>query len=331
MNDRWTRLRAACAAATAILAAASCDAAKPDGPPDLRLTVVGLDGTERVLDRAALTALPVVSGHGGILNTAGRITPPAPYRGVTLATLADLAGGITDEIGLRAVASDDYAVTLSPGEVRDHRFVTFDPADGTPNTPAGTPDLVLAFERDGRPMTEADGGPLRVVVLTGEPEQISEGHLWVRSVVRIELVPVETEWHLRLVGTRTETIPRSFFEAGAAPGCHRATWVDEEGRTWIGIPLWLLVGWVDDYNVHRAGAFHRGLAAEGYPIDLVSSDGTRLTIPSDRVSLDDGILLAHRVDGGPLEAAHFPLRLVGASVAPTERLGRLEEIVLHLP
>ena len=39
---------------------------------------------------------------------------------------------------------------------------------------------------------------------------------------------------------------KATFESGAAPGCHGTTWTDAQGHVWTGIPLWYLVGNVDD-------------------------------------------------------------------------------------
>lgn len=299
--------------------------------PDFDLFVRGLGGEERVLHRADLEAIGVVEGYGGMLNTVGRITPPESYAGVRLEGLGDLVGGIGDGAALRLTASDGYAVTLARSQVGGRGVVTFDPSTGSPVTLEEPLVAVLAHAKGGRPLTDEDGGPLRSAFLSATDSQVTEGHLWVRSVTLLEIVAAEPEWSLRLVGRRTEEISRTFFESGAAPGCHEASWVDDEGRAWTGIPLWLLVGWVDDENVHFAGSFNRALAASSYPVELVSSAGERRTIASDRLSLDNGIILANRVDGEPLDAATGPLRLVGPSLAPGEDLARVTQIDVLVP
>jgi hypothetical protein len=189
--------------------------------------------------------------------------------------------------------------------------------------------VAVAFDVEGEPLDEGDG-PLRVVVLGPSANQITEGHLWVKDLVRLRLVEREPDWMLHLSGAREEEISRSFFEAGAAPDCHMARWVDEEGVPWTGLPLWILVGWVDDDNVHETGAFNRSLAAQGYDIDLVAAGGERFTLSSDRVSLDNGIILANRRDGEPLTGEDAPLRLVGDGVEESERFGGVVEIILHV-
>ena len=83
-------------------------------------------------------------------------------------------------------------------------------------------------------------------------------------------------WSLALEGARSEAMDQATFESGAAPGCHGVTWKDAQGRAWSGIPLWLLVGWVDDARRHGTGAFADDLAA-GYDVDLVGAGGARVS------------------------------------------------------
>ena len=62
--------------------------------------------------------------------------------------------------------------------------------------------------------------------------------------------PEPAAWSLKLSGISTEIITQEEFEQGADPDCHGAeysfTGKDGKARTYSGIPLWLLCGWVDD-------------------------------------------------------------------------------------
>jgi hypothetical protein len=299
--------------------------------PDFDLTLRGLAGEERILHRADLAGLPAIEGYGGMLNTVGRVTPPARYGGVRLADLAAIVGGLGDDAALSITASDDYGVTLSRSQVGGEGVVAFDPASGDPVTLAEPLEAALASSLEGRLLAADNGGPLRSGFLSVEAEQVTEGHLWVRSVVRVEVVAAEPEWSLRLVGARTDEISRTLFESGAAPGCHEASWTDGDGRVWTGMPLWLLVGWVDDQNVHLPGSFNRELAAAGYPVEVVSITGERRSFTSDQIALDNGFVVANEVDGEPLDEAAGPLRLVGSSLAPGEDLAQVEQIDVVVP
>jgi DMSO/TMAO reductase YedYZ molybdopterin-dependent catalytic subunit len=242
-----------------------------------------------------------------------------------------LAHPETAEPALRAVASDGFAVTLSASQVVGEDIVTFDPQTREPTTAAETPNPVLAYQREGQWLSPEQGGPLRLAVITPTASQVTEGHLWVKSVTRLELMASVGDWSLRLVGARTDTVSRTLFESGAAPGCHQARWIDPGGRAWTGIPLWRLVGWVDDENVHQPGAFNRDLAAGGYQVEVVAADDQRVRLSSTRLAADDSIILANQADDAPPEANYAPLRLVGTGLTTEEQLGQVSAIILHLP
>ena len=60
------------------------------------------------------------------------------------------------------------------------------------------------------------------------------------------------------------------FENGVA--CqHGVTYDDGAGHVYEGLPLYLLVGWVDDNNTHGPGAFNDALAAAGYTVKVTGS------------------------------------------------------------
>jgi len=273
--------------------------------------------------------MEAIEGYGGILNTVGRITQPALYQGVPLVDLLSLAGGLDETTRLEVVASDAYSVTFSRSQVESGSVVTFDPESGDPNRVEPLPTAVLAYERESQRLGD-DEGPLRIAYLTETAVQVTEGHLWVKMVAFLRLTPQPPDWTLRLEGARTEEIDRTLFQAGAAPDCHQARWTDEDGHVWVGLPLWLLVGWVDDDNVHGLEAFNRELASQGYPIELISNSGDSVTLSSDQISENDGVILAFEVDEVLLAGLDAPLRLVGSSLEPAQMLGGIVEIRLSL-
>lgn len=306
-----------------------CDDDDSDYRPGVEVIVVADDGEGLVLDWSALRQLPVVEGYGGILNTAGTITPPQLYEGVSLVDVLESAGGVPSGSAVQVVAGDDYSITITANQAAGDDLITFDPETGEPTTVAEGVTSILAYDVDGGPLNE-DDGPLRLVFVSPEANQLTDGHFWVKDVVRLQIVEGEEDWTLSLRGAREEDVSRALFEAGAAPGCHMASWIDGEGAEWTGIPLWLLVGWVDDENVHRTDSFNRELAATGYDIDIVAQSGEQVTLTSDRVSLDNGIILANRRDGETLSEENAPLRLVGDGLDGTEHLGGVVEVVLHV-
>ena len=84
-----------------------------------------------------LQALPAYEGYAGIKSSTGVITPPSKYKGVPLASLADLVGGITQANGVTIVAKDGYGMTFSYRQIMEDGFTTYDPATGDEEQPDG--------------------------------------------------------------------------------------------------------------------------------------------------------------------------------------------------
>ena len=145
--------------------------AAPQSVPDAHalLTVSGLrDGTPAVVafDMAALSALPQVSFTTSTIWTEG----PQTFTGVPLgAVLA--AAGMTGRT-LQATAANDYAVQI--------------PVETWPrNGP------VIAYLRNGKPMTLRDKGPLWIVYpYDSDPAYRSEV-IYTRSIWQLERIAVQ--------------------------------------------------------------------------------------------------------------------------------------------
>jgi DMSO/TMAO reductase YedYZ molybdopterin-dependent catalytic subunit len=138
-------------------------------------------------------------------------------------------------------------------------------------------------------------------------------------------------WTFHVEGAVAEEVDRGTFESCTAPGCHQATWTDDRAREWSGVPLWLLLGYVDDEMKHGDDAYLEALAEAGYPVDVVAADGYTVTFDSTRLHHNENILVADKMNGNPLEDKDFPLRLVGSDLQGNEMVGQIAQILLQLP
>lgn len=142
--------------------------------------------------------------------------------------------------------------------------------------------------------------------------------------------PVEPEtadWPLTLTGADTYVMEQSEFEDGADPACHGTDWVDG-ADTWSGIPLWLLVGYVDDSVQHGEGAFNDDKAAAGYEVKVIAFDGYSKTFSSADVARNDDMIIANELNGAELPADRYPLRLVGPGLTSGQKVSMIVEIEL---
>ncbi len=150
------------------------------------------------------------------------------------------------------------------------------------------------------------------------------------SIKYIDTIEIYTsgmsEWDLQLDGAISYNMSQNDFENGVA--CHgEVNWVDGTD-TWSGMPLWLLCGWVDDNTIHGPGSFNDTLAAAGYEITVSGSDGYSKTFNSGSVSRDNDFIVANKLNGQPLPADRFPLRLVGPNLSSSQKVGQIARIEL---
>jgi DMSO/TMAO reductase YedYZ molybdopterin-dependent catalytic subunit len=294
------------------------------------LEVAGPGGA-RAFSLAQLKKLPATEGFGGVKSSTGKVTLPGRWKGVALRDLVAAAGGFDATKNLTVTAKDGYSITFSHDQVMNGGFTAYDPGTGDTLAPREPLLAIIADEREGRPLNVAEDGPLRVMVVSATGSQVTDGHWSIKWVTKLTIKPASEAWSLALEGARPEIMDRATFESGASPKCHGATWKDARGRVWTGIPLWLLVGRVDDGFRHGARAFNDSLAAVGYTVDVVAGDGATVSFDSARLGRNDGIIIAGLLDGAPLPADSFPLQLAGPGLKDEEQLGGIVRIVLGVP
>ncbi len=195
-----------------------------------------------------LKAMPVVEGQAGIKSSTGHITLPTTFKGVLLKDLVNLVGGVTEEMGLNLVAEDGYSISFSYDQIQNGTFIAYDPATGDELKNPPTLQPMLAFEIDGKPLDPKADGNLRLVVISDEGNQVTDGHWSVKWVNKVEVKSFVADWEINLIGALNETVDRSSIES--CVNCHGATWKDDKAQEWKGVPLYLLLGYVDDKIKH---------------------------------------------------------------------------------
>lgn len=300
--------------------------ALPVGEP-ITLELIGATGT-KTLTLDELKQMPAAEGQAGIKSSTGKITPPTVFKGVLLTDLLAQMGA-DDSMAVQIEAKDGYAMTMSMEQVRSGNFIAYDPGTGEETQNAGALRVLVAYEMDGKPLDAEQDGSLRLVIIGEKNNQVTDGHWSVKWVRKISVKPMVQEWTLRLEGKLTEDMDRGTFESGANEKCHKAVFTDEKAQEWQGIPLWLLVGRVDDDVKHDDGAYNDDLADKGYTVEVVASDGYSVTFDSARVKRNDQLMVAFLVNGNPLTEKDFPLKLVGSDVQKKEGVGAIAKIIVH--
>lgn len=293
------------------------------------LEILGATET-KTMTMADLMAMPVTEGYGGIKSSTGKITPPVMFKGVALKDLAAMAG-MDDTTGLNVVAEDGYSITFSYDQIQNGNFIAYDPATGDELENPVPLTAMVAYEMDGKPLDPKQDGTLRLTIVSDKLNQVTDGHWAVKWVNKLEIKPLVMEWKLKAVGGIEDAYDRATIESCSAPQCHGASWTDDKAQEWVGVPLYILVGGVDDENKHEGIAFNDALADAGYTVDVISSDGYTVTFDIERLRRNKNIILAHKVNENPLSEKYFPLRLVGSDLEKNEMAGMVTELKANVP
>ena len=347
------------AAAVAIaLAMPATQAARADVPGAAKddpvvLTLTGKDGTVKTYTLAYLRALDasggLYAGYAGFLNSAGILTPVHPVEGVKLTSLLADVGydGATD---VTVTAKDNYAKLLSPQVVLGQGMTTHSDASPYPVTPlpvgeAYTPVISYAYKAPGQTVDDTNSwipeladpmgdGPLRLwfaVDSQTSPGYVVDGEWIVKWLNRITVSQTAVQqWSVKAKGPKkTYVLTRSEFESCTAPGCHRKT-VTLKGHTYQGLPLYFLVGKVDDNKAsNKSGDFNAALARRGYWID-VGNSGRKTSVSSKLIAgRTKYIILAWKRDGQYLSGKQAPLWLIGAKLTGAQRIYGIKSITLR--
>jgi DMSO/TMAO reductase YedYZ molybdopterin-dependent catalytic subunit len=323
------------ACATATLAPTPAPTAVPPTavPPTAAPVVLTLIGAKetKTLTLDNIRKLPATEGQAGIKSSTGKITPPALFKGILLTDLVNLVGGLDANMGVQLEAQDGYAMTYSADQIINGNFIAYDPGTGDETKSAGKLRVLLAYEMEGQPLDPDTDGTLRLVVISEKNNQVTDGHWAVKWVTKVTVKPMAEEWVLHLEGAIKDDIDRGTFESCTAAKCHQAQTTDDKSQQWTGVPLYLLVGRVDDQVKHDGPAFNDALADAGYMVEVIAKDGFSVTFDSARVKHNKDLIVAAAMNGNPLVDKDFPLRLVGAGLtSKKEGVGAIVKIIVHL-
>jgi hypothetical protein len=290
--------------------------------PPMSLTLVALNGTKLVLNQTDIGRLPSYESEGGLETSAGSLEDNANYTGIKLSSLLALVGGMNSSSALNVTASDGYNLVLTYDQVQGLNFTTYNPVTGVEVSNTQPFTLVLAYYENGANLT-SDIGPLRLVILSPQ-DLLTDGHLWIFEVCTLQIVPSVVDWTLVLDGPNPYNMTRDYFEAGLS--WHNATWTDSNNNVWFGIPLWYLVGFMEGPVGANRMEFNDTLANEGYTVNVINGQGIVQSFNSTFVAYNSNIILAEELNGAPLPAPYWPLRICGAALTGSEMLVNIVEI-----
>ena len=147
------------------------------------LTIMQNDETV-TYSMADLVAMEKVSGYGCSVSTVGIVTGPYYYTGVPLASLISL----TDDQLLYIHADDQYMWVMDQEQISGNALFVFDEEFNELQAETVGLTVILAYDEEYAPLSQENGGPLRLVVVSGSDDIITEGSGWVKWVTTLEVV-----------------------------------------------------------------------------------------------------------------------------------------------
>ncbi len=158
-------------------------------PIDWEVTLISNNGEQKVITYDEIRHMPYQEASGGLLTSAGVVYGPYDVKGVLLQDLCDLAGGITPNDIVSVSAPDGYSMAFGYDQLTSGDFPTWNP-ETMHEVPHENQRVLLTYEWDSKPISNNDGGPLRLVVVS-DGRLLTEGHNWVMWVDEIEITPLE--------------------------------------------------------------------------------------------------------------------------------------------
>ena len=220
------------------------------------------------------------------------------------------------------VATMGYTIRVSAADGYNATFASA--------TTAHNDGFFVAYKMNGAALTGSDA-PLKLV-----GPATTSGKQRVGGIVKISLEGLpdqypQGDWQLKLNGKISDVIPQGEFEYWVLH--HSATYTDATtGNVYTGVPLWRLMGWVDDRIPHGSNGFDDAAANAGYKVIVKAGDGYAKDFTSQQIGKTDAFIIANTMNGAPLptDGSHppYPLRLVGSGATGGSSVGNVVEIQL---
>ncbi len=152
--------------------------------PALKLTLIGANGQQKILNSGELATLNSYTATGGYITEEREITV-GNYTGVPILTLLDLVGGISSSENVTVMGSDGYQWTFTYQQVHGQGLDTYNPNTGVAEQASQPLTMIVAYYCNGTTLASGTG-PLTIAIV-GPQGLITPGAYWTYLLVKIEI------------------------------------------------------------------------------------------------------------------------------------------------
>ena len=154
--------------------------------PNLKLTLIGANGQQKILNSNRLGALQSITAPGGYNDTDTGAIYVGNFTGVPILTLLNLVGGITSNENVTVTGSDGYQGTFTYQQVQGQGLNTFDPKTGAAVQPSHPLTVIAAYYCNDTSIAPGKG-PLTVAIV-GPQGLYTNGYWWTYLLEKIEVI-----------------------------------------------------------------------------------------------------------------------------------------------
>jgi hypothetical protein len=200
----------------------------------------------------------------------------------------------------------------------------------------------IAYEFNGQAVPDWTDGPMSVMLpddskysqddcnATSAPDQgffknPSGGARFIRNTAKIEIISNNIEeWQIELSGTLSEDFSKTDYEI--LEGYYKSSYINSTGATWTGVPLWRIIGRIDDGTPRGEFVFNESKSSSGYEVWITAGDEYSKNITSSVISKNDKIILASQLNSAELPEKNRPVWVVGEGLKTSQMVFNVIEI-----
>lgn len=272
--------------------------------PGIALTV-DIAGTTKGYTSDDLKEMDSITAQGGYKRSSGTIEGPYTYEGIRVLDILQDTGTLPADFSLEAVSGDGYRTVYT----MDQTYGEFDAYDSETGESIGLVqfNLTLIYNEGGEPIPS--GGPFRMATLN-ENGDLTDGHLWAKDVVELNVIDLVDPWELQLEGVEEWNMTHHEFYAVASCPHHRTS-ITIEGHTFTGVPLHTIVAAMDGADDEHF-VFNTTIVFSNYSIVVYNEAGENETFYISHVTQSPDYIVAGWLDGVLIGEADGPLTLATA-------------------
>jgi hypothetical protein len=318
-----------------------------NGDNDKKLITVILGPGEEVdFDSFEMEKMKTIEGSVSFQKKSGNYGEVAKYKVIPMKEILAEAVKVLSKAGSEPIMKpgDNLKVSASDGYSHEFNYYNIYPPESWYQFQG---DFGLGISLNDESIPNWQDGPMTVLLpedgkyssedsnATSAPGQgyfntISAGARFVRNVAKIEVISNSVdEWTVNLTGSISEMLSKTDFEM--LEHYYKVEFTDNDSHVWSGVPLWRIIGRVDDQDAFRGeSAFNETISNTGYNISVIATDDYSKSFSSSFTAKNNKILLANRMDGELLDDDNKPLKLVGSDLENKQMVRNIKEIKIHL-